>query len=335
MATPFEEALRIQEKPLDAIGLLETKGAIISDGIYGRHLKTIRQEKPKLYVGAAAAVAAYLGPHNTWPDASRNPLSIGQWFSGLGGTIEFLSQTRSTKAEAKALERVITTAQAHRAEAEEIKLEFQNWQDATRKEFQAEIEALRQSSADTFKSVRSQLAQSLLDSNTRTAELEDKVRKRLILEAPTTYWSNKANSHTKIAALFGLIFLGSLGFGIYWLTHWGVDLVATAHERIVGNAQDPGLLALVPLAFITLPTLAFAWLLRHVSRVIVQNMALGADARLRGTIATTYSALTLEQDASPAELAIVLNALFRPVDGSTHTEIAPPNLVDLLEMVKK
>lgn len=331
----FNEALNKIPNHLEALTVLDTKGAIISTGIYGRSLETIRDEKPKLYAGAVAAIAVKLAPQNRWPDYVQYPASIAQWLSGLGGTLEFLAHAGSAKAEKLTLDSAIVTAQEHRAETEEIKLDFAKWQEATRKQVEADIDSFRQSCADSFASVRVELAKSLSDSKDRIAELEDKVRRRLILEAPTTYWSNKASSHTKIAGLFGAVFLASLGFGIYWLTHWGVDLVANAHDRIVGDIKDPGLLALVPLAFITLPTLAFAWMLRHVSRVIVQNMALGADARLRGTIATTYSALTEEQNATPAELAIVLNALFRPVDGSTHTEIAPPNLAELLQMAKK
>ncbi len=116
-----------------------------------------------------------------------------------------------------------------------------------------------------------------------------------------------------------------------------LPLFATDREiavAVVGERANPGLLALVPLAFITLPTLAFAWLLRHVSRIIVQNLSLQADAQLRGTIATTYSALVHEQRGTTPELAIALNALFRPVDGSGHAEIAPPNVKDIIEMGK-
>ena len=108
--------------------------------------------------------------------------------------------------------------------------------------------------------------------------------------------------------------------------------MADAHRQIVGDRQDIGLLALVPLAFVTMPSLALAWLLRHVSRVIVQNIALAADASLRGTIATTYSALTIDRETSQAELAIALQALFRPVDGSDHAEISPPNLQEIIEL---
>ncbi|RWC07755.1 MAG: hypothetical protein EOS52_32445 [Mesorhizobium sp.] len=331
----FNEAMSTGPHPEDALKILEDRGALLSEGLYGRFLSKLRAEKPKLYPGAVAAIAATLGPHNAWPDQSgRQPFPWAVWLSGLAAILELVPSSL-IKPEADQLTAVVSDALAHRDETEEMKHAFEIWSGKTQSDTQAEIDRFRQSAADAAKFTQAQLTQALADSSTRILELEDKVRKRLVLEAPTTYWSKKANGHVAIAFGFGALFLLGLGSGIYWLTHYGVDLVADAHQRIVGNVQDPGLLALVPLAFITLPTLAFAWLLRHVSRVIVQNLALGADARLRGTIATTYSALTVDQAATPAELAIVFNALFRPVDGSTHSEIAPPNLADLMELTKK
>ncbi|RWA67457.1 DUF6161 domain-containing protein [Mesorhizobium sp.] len=331
----FQDALNTGPHPEEALKIVEQRGAILSEGLYGRLLSNFKTEKPNLYPGAVAAIAASLGPGNPWPDQSgRQPFPWAVWLSGLGAVME-LAPSKVTKAEADQLTSLISDTLAHRDQTEEMKHDFELWRDKTTNEIGAEIRNFRQSTGDALKSAQAQLAQALYDSNSRILDLEEKVRTRLVLEAPTTYWSDKANGHVKIALGFGVLFLLALGGGIYWLTHYGVDLVADAHTRIVGNVQDPGLLALVPLAFITLPTLAFAWLLRHVSRVIVQNLTLGADARLRGTIATTYSALTIDQGASPAELAIVFNALFRPVDGSTHSEIAPPNLSELMDMATK
>ncbi|QND65144.1 hypothetical protein HB777_15405 [Mesorhizobium loti] len=321
----FQDALNTGPHPEEALKIVEERGAILSEGLYGRLLSNLKAEKPNLYPGAVAAIAVRLGPSNPWPDqgSGRQPFPWAVWLSGLGAILE-LVPVKAAKTEAEQLASVVSDALAHRDEAEEMKRGFETWREKTQTDTGADINKFRQSSADAVKFAQAQLAQALADSNARILELEDKVRNRLVLEAPTSYWSKKANDHVKIAFGFGALFLLGLGFGTFWLTHYGVDLVANAHQRIVGNVQDPGLLALVPLAFITLPTLAFAWLLRHVSRVIVQNLALGADARLRGTIAATYSALTADQAATPAELAIVFNALFRPVDGSTHSEIAPP-----------
>jgi hypothetical protein len=110
-----------------------------------------------------------------------------------------------------------------------------------------------------------------------------------------------------------------------------VELVADAVDRIVGD-RDAAALTLVPIAFITIPALAFAWVLRHLSRIIIQNLSLEADARLRGTITMTFKALAADRTMNDAELAIALQALFRPIDGKDHSEIAPPSLGDILKL---
>src|SRR5690606_6190088 len=98
-------------------------------------------------------------------------------------------------------------------------------------------------------------------------------------------------------------------FGVIWLVKYGATFTEEAVSRIIGDRVSAGLEVFLPLAFITLPALAVAWFLRHVSRVIIQNMSLAADAQLRGTIATTYRALVSEKQASDGELAITLQAL--------------------------
>jgi hypothetical protein len=106
--------------------------------------------------------------------------------------------------------------------------------------------------------------------------------------------------------------------------HHGVTLVADAYQTIVGDRETPGPLALAPLAFITLPKLGLAWGLRHMSRIVLQSPTRRADAQLCGTIANPYTALISQNQSTPAELAIALNALFRPIDDSGHAEIALP-----------
>lgn len=200
------------------------------------------------------------------------------------------------------------------------------------------LDDLAQAHADGFgrslSNFETAFQQRLSDTRASIEDFEQMVTERLALEAPTAFWTAKAKSHRNVAILFGVIFLATIAGGVYWITHHGVALVADAYQTIVGDRETPGLLALVPLAFITLPTLGLAWVLRHVSRIVVQNLALQADAQLRGTIANTYTALTSQNQSTPAELAIALNALFRPIDGSGHAEIAPPNIRDILEAGK-
>jgi hypothetical protein len=166
----------------------------------------------------------------------------------------------------------------------------------------------------------------------RIDHLRSELTVDIVTKAPTVYWRNKARWHIGTALIFGLIFLSAIGLGAWALFVFGLDYISLATTKILGSRSDAGgLAALVPLIFITVPSLALAWALRHISRVIVQNLALSADARLRSTIAQSYKALVAEGSASDAHLALVLQALFRPFDTKDAGEIAPPSFKDLMD----
>jgi hypothetical protein len=117
----------------------------------------------------------------------------------------------------------------------------------------------------------------------REKEFDD-FRTRLELhiktEAPTSYWNDKAQSHGRTAIIFGIIFAGVLFGGIYALFAHGVSFVSYATSEITGTQNNSGLVGLIPLVFISVPVLATAWALRHISRIIIQSLALQADAEL-------------------------------------------------------
>ena len=175
------------------------------------------------------------------------------------------------------------------------------------------------------------LAETLRISTEEIDEFKRKVRIDVGLEEPTNFWTEKANGHRTAAIIFGVIFLLAVIGMVLWIDMSAVDLVADAVDRIVGD-RSAAALSLVPIAFITVPALAFAWVLRHLSRIIIQNLSLEADARLRGTITRTFKALAADRAMNDAELAIALQALFRPIDGKDHSEIAPPSLGDILKL---
>lgn len=175
------------------------------------------------------------------------------------------------------------------------------------------------------------LESALKSSTDELDEFKRKVRIDVGLEEPTNFWTEKADGHRTAAIIFGVVFLLAVIGMVLWIDMSAVDLVADAVERIVGN-REAAALSLVPIAFITVPALAFAWVLRHLSRIIIQNLSLEADARLRGTITRTFKALAADRAMNDAELAIALQALFRPIDGKDHSEIAPPSLADILKL---
>jgi hypothetical protein len=166
------------------------------------------------------------------------------------------------------------------------------------------------------------------------AGFKQKVRQDVLNEVPTTFWNRKANWHYGTAALFGALFVGAVGIGIWWVDAQALDLIAAGYTKLSAAGANPNVVALAPIALLSIPALGFAWVLRHISRLITQNVALGADSRLRGTITSTFRALASDRAMTDAELALVLQALFRPIDGKDHTEIAPPSISEILKMDK-
>lgn len=183
----------------------------------------------------------------------------------------------------------------------------------------------------SIKNSNQKLDDFLRASTEETEKFKKRIRQDVGLEEPTTFWTRKAKGHRKAAVIFGAVFLAAAVAMVVWIDISAVELVADAVDRIVGD-RDAAALTLVPIAFITIPALAFAWVLRHLSRIIIQNLSLEADARLRGTITMTFKALAADRAMNDAELAIALQALFRPIDGKDHSEIAPPSLADILRL---
>jgi hypothetical protein len=318
------------------LNYIDESGVLLSEGRQANFLSRLKKNDPTLYPGAFAAMASTLQPINArrYTQGNQDQLPWALWLSGLGGMLKFFEFERSAASEREEIRKLGASSRDLLEEIQTKSREVSELHE-THKE---RLEILGKVHVDAFKQAledyRAQFQDQLRQSKASIFEFENLIHERLAIEAPTAFWTAKARSHRNVAILFGLIFLVAIGSGVYWITHFGVDLVAEAYRTIVGDRETPGLLALVPLAFITLPTLAFAWILRHISRIVVQNLALQADAQLRSTIANTYTALTSQNKSTPAELAIALNALFRPIDGSGHSEIAPPNIRDILEAGK-
>ncbi|MBN8243965.1 hypothetical protein JF546_13165 [Nitratireductor aquimarinus] len=315
---------------------LEKGHAIISTGLYGSQIAKCVAENPMAVPGLVFAIHATLNFHNSPPIPNAHTAVNHQDIASLSaGLIELAGAKIKGKHQRDIHEGLIDELQHAREEFESERLEFQSWKNRHTALSEGELEKFKSDATGQLSEMNGSLSTCLSESQGRIAELEQQVRDRLVLEAPTTYWRNKARNHYVAAGSFGVLFIVVLGVGIYWLLAHGLELVAAATAELVRAQPDATLSLLVPLVFITLPALAAAWVLRHISRVVVQNLSLAADASLRGTIATTYSALTFEKDATDAQLALALQALFRPVDGNSHAEIAPPNIQDVLELAGK
>lgn len=155
---------------------------------------------------------------------------------------------------------------------------------------------------------------------------EEKAR----LHLPTEYWAKKGTRHFGSAIAAFLVFVGVIaGVGYLVLEHFGQ---IWSHLKDLQSNSAGSIVSVTGLAFVTMPAIAFFWILKHISRVFVENLAQSNDAAQRRVMMQTYLALVGDPTAkvSDQERLLVLNALFRP--SATHgSDDAPPaSLIDLI-----
>jgi hypothetical protein len=255
--------------------------------------------------------------------------------SALGALLVAADSTGRLKDSRAVLDGELDRLQDNRSQLEKLMAEFSDWSISQKDDTEARLVSFAAAAEETLAIAKLALDQHIEKSAAAVDRLTEKLKADIVIQAPTTYWRAKAKSHYKVAAAAGTLFLVVIASGLYWLAFYSVDFVAEASSRLMSEETSPSIGLLIPVVFITIPALAVGWLLRHVSRLIIQSLSLAADAGLRGTIATTYRALSNDRTASEAEVALVLQALFRPIDGSGHAEIAPPSLAEVLNMGKQ
>ncbi|MCY3597077.1 MAG: DUF6161 domain-containing protein [Rhodospirillales bacterium] len=136
--------------------------------------------------------------------------------------------------------------------------------------------------------------------------LEEAFKEHVRLDAPATYWRERATVASRKANWALAAFMGG-GVAVIGLS---IILGPGLLERLTA-VEGAGSFA--PLAMVSIPALTALWGLRHVARLFVENLEGSADARMRETMATTFLALTKEQgNIEKEERLLVLQALFRP-----------------------
>lgn len=168
------------------------------------------------------------------------------------------------------------------------------------------------------------------DMEARLKSLHDLYHKQIQTEAAAKYWEDKSNRSAFIGWFSFLAFgvLVALPLYLGWshfsdIESWLVKLTAATADKF----------SLTPIVAISIPFLAYGWILRHLSRVFIQNLALADDASYRRLMTMTFLGLNKDPNSgvTEAERAIILNALFRPAPPNS-TDDGPPN--GLLDLIK-
>ncbi|MDR6954166.1 hypothetical protein J2X65_003534 [Ancylobacter sp. 3268] len=196
-----------------------------------------------------------------------------------------------------------------------------------------DIEIYKSSAESAAQLIKDQAAGMIHDMNEAKKATEEQIellrsaQKELSTISPVVaLWKSKGDGHSKWLAanifFFVLVLVGS----VLLLYEFGGDYVRGLIDVAGQNNQ------LAVTALIAAPVLGAAWLLRIISRFMMQNLAMLDDARQRKAIADTFIGLVGEPGVkvSREERALALNALFRAPPGSGEPDVIPPNLIELI-----
>ena len=162
------------------------------------------------------------------------------------------------------------------------------------------------------------------------ASLHELYHKQMQTEAAATYWEKKSNLHRNIGwsalAMFVVLILVPFTAGVVYfeaIRAFLVELTAATADKF----------SLTPIVALSIPVLGYGWLLRHISRLFIQNLTLADDASYRRVMSMTFLGLSKDPASgiSDAERAIILNALFRPAPPNSQDEGPPSGLLDMLK----
>ncbi len=153
-------------------------------------------------------------------------------------------------------------------------------------------------------------------------------RTKLGLEAPASYWTSMKRwaVFQWIVWLIVFVCLIAAPFVLVWFNWVEFDLW---FKQLITDGG--GSFSVTALVVVTIPVVAYGWVLKHVSRLFVRAVDNSADAKFRSMFATTFLSLADQTDTLTQEdKAIVLNALFRPPANGSRDDGPPAGVVELL-----
>ncbi len=169
----------------------------------------------------------------------------------------------------------------------------------------------------------------LADWEGRLATWEDRLKERLGLESPMSYWATKSKRHRRNARL------AAWGAGIAGVSFAGV-FIWLALAVLTGDTLTDNDYARI-VALVTVATL-MVWTLRILVRVLLSELHLQGDAAEREVILMTYTALDANEAGTPRlsdeDRRLLLAPVFRPAaTGIVSDDSAPFSLAEIMSRV--
>jgi hypothetical protein len=158
--------------------------------------------------------------------------------------------------------------------------------------------------------------------------LEELFRKKLPIEAPADFWLDLANEKRRQWHIWLAVFVAAAVGPIFLTIHfWAAVSPELAKLTTAGNGWS-----LAGVAALTIPAVLYGWVLKNLSRILIQTMNLADDAGHRRALAITWLGLVAEKKLAPSDedRVLVLNALFRPVPPHAQDDGPPAGLFELI-----
>lgn len=162
----------------------------------------------------------------------------------------------------------------------------------------------------------------------RTAEIEAAFLDRMALQAPVSYWTDKATGHRRWAIIFAIASFVMLAVDVLALS-FALD---RAVPWIATGKIEPALAIGALLGLV----LFFVWATRLLVRNYLSQSHLRADAQERVVMVQTYLALAeVGKVKTDEDRQLILQSLFRPAtDGLVKDEGVPLSFADVLSRAR-
>jgi hypothetical protein len=200
-------------------------------------------------------------------------------------------------------------------------------------EIDALISAMNEDRSDRTTAANEQhtaFAAMMNESKNTLKQIERTYEQKLALQSSVQYWQKKSHAHwisagvlAVLSGISGILFILLIYNQVEHLKASAASASAAAAQVTVHAFNTPETWTLVSF-FLTIGL--GVWALRLMIRFTLSNLHIASEASQRRTMVLTYLALLREETSalSPADKAIILKALFRPIKTGLVKDDAMP-----------
>jgi Family of unknown function (DUF6161) len=189
-------------------------------------------------------------------------------------------------------------------------------------EYEQQLAVVLKSSHDLFERSKDNQAQILEDGKRELERIRDSFRAEKISDAPNHYWTEKRQRHLRMVRLLGVAFGGSI-FATVIIIIRAMFTILPSYRSEAPNAADFFVHFTLPVAAVVS---LLIWAIKAISRNLVSQIHLAADANERETMLLTFRALLQDKDRplTDEEKKIIVSIAFRPGGSGLGDEPSGP-----------